>query len=66
VGVGQQRLLLRMPLPTDPLCDCVLYAVDEPRHDKVRHLWERLRRDALAQRRAPETAVLEDALEPAC
>jgi hypothetical protein len=45
VRVGQQRLHFRMPLPTDPICDCVLYEVAAIRHDRVRNLWSSLRRE---------------------
>ena len=63
VRVGQQRLLLRMPAPTDPLCDCVLYEVVAIRHDRVRHLWLDLRRELVEDELAADAPELAETLE---
>jgi hypothetical protein len=66
VRAGQQRLVLRMPLPTDPICDCVLTEVLPIRHDRVRSLWINLQRDQPeVVRPACVPADMEEALEAA-
>jgi len=50
VRVGQQQLVLRMPLPSDPMCDCVLHLVEPFRHDRMHHLLEHLRGDTVPAR----------------